>query len=621
VERAEPPRVAESPHVAEPPRVEPARTEPPRVEHTEPVRVAEPPHVAEPPRVIALPAEMPLPRPEAHREAMLDILRVAKELGAAPPASTPAGDRGGVVAPPPKLMSTPARPQKPPPMALLVSSFALIVCAAPVPAPAPLTEPPRSAEPTALPSPAASASSAPVASAAPVHLRPPADWRPLALRPDGRALAAWGLGETRNAVQIWDLEHGRAGEFVPEAKEMGGCRITAWSPDGRSLARMFPFSEGAGLLVWDLVKHADWRGATGPIEHASWSPDGSRIVVGSDFGNVHLFDPRAKRLVRTAQLHDPISGALMALSWSPDSTRLAILQISNSIDLWDAKTGATQRVIHAAPSGLDLAVGWSPDSALLAVPTATGGLELFDGHTGASKRVLRADPRSTEALDIALAWSPDGATVALISRSKLEVWDLKSAKLRASLGVADVLPHSLAFSPDGSLPAFDVDGGRGIARLWDMKSGSAAKALGPCIEVAFSRDGTQLTCSAVHGDTSVVEVYDGRTAERLPPHTASGRPIATGMPFVNDPNAGARLIRTSDGLGLGFYNVEVAGRSLPIAATADGYYMGDREAARKLLVRAGVDGKDEPLPEVELAAHERSSLLADFLADRPIAGP
>jgi hypothetical protein len=74
-------------------------------------------------------------------------------------------------------------------------------------------------------------------------------------------------------------------------------------------------------------------------------------------------------------------------------------------------------------------------------------------------------------------------------------------------------------------------------------------------------------------------------------------------------------------MGIGFYTVEVEGRSLPIAATADGYYVGDREAARKLVVRAGVNGKDEPLSEVELAAHERSSLLADFLGDRPIPGP
>jgi WD40 repeat protein len=442
------------------------------------------------------------------------------------------------------------------------------------------------------------------------------------MRPDERALAAWGVGAEANAIRIWDLEQGRAGELVPEAKGMGGSRITAWSPDGRSLARVFMYSEkGEGLLVWDLVKHAEWRGATGPIEHASWSPDGSRIVVGSDFGNVQLFDPRAKRLVRTAQLHDPNAGAMMALAWSPDSTRVAILQISGSIDLWDAKTGATRRAIRRAPTGLDLAVGWSPDSALLAVPTDTGGLELFDGHTGASKRVLRADPRSTEPLDIALAWSPDGATVALGSRSKIEVWDLKSAKLRASLGVADVLLHSLAFSPDGSLLAFDIDGGRGIARLWDMKSGSAAKALGPCIDVAFSRDGTQLVCNAVHGDTTKVEVYDGRTAERVTPHTASGHPIATGTPFVDDPSVGGRLIRTSDRRGIGFYDVEVEGRSLPIAVTADGYYMGDREAARKLLVRAGEDGKDEPLPEAELAARERSSLLADFLADRPMPGP
>jgi hypothetical protein len=53
----------------------------------------------------------------------------------------------------------------------------------------------------------------------------------------------------------------------------------------------------------------------------------------------------------------------------------------------------------------------------------------------------------------------------------------------------------------------------------------------------------------------------------------------------------------------------------------DGHFSGDRDAARKLLFRTGAAGAEEPLPDAELATLESKSLLADFVAGRPLAAP
>jgi WD40 repeat protein len=413
-------------------------------------------------------------------------------------------------------------------------------------------------------------------------------------------------------VQLWDLAAARPGDFFPgEADEM--AQSISWSGDGRSLA-----GGAHGLfLVLDLERHTRWTAPASNVEHLSWSPDGTRLLVGNDSGMVQLVDPAGKRILR-ARFPRGEAGAVMTFAWNPDGQTVAIVEAFTRLDLWDTKKGTVRRsgLVLTAPA-VDLPVRFSPDGAFLAAPSK-GGIALFDGHSAAPRKVLggRAPAGGAPAGEWvppgALAWSPDSALIAAMGAEKLEVWEVKSGKLRASLAVKDQgSGPELSWSPDGGRLAFGS--GEGLAGIWDLGAGAGPLSLGKCHDLRWTRDGGKVWCTN--------EMRDSRTGAR-----AGG----SEEPFVADPAGDARLLRSADGEALRFGWVElggagagvaaVAGKRLPIVYTDDGYYEGEREAAQRLLFRKGADGVEVALPEAELAGRERKGLLRAFLEGKALPG-
>jgi hypothetical protein len=116
--------------------------------------------------------------------------------------------------------------------------------------------------------------------------------------------------------------------------------------------------------------------------------------------------------------------------------------------------------------------------------------------------------------------------------------------------------------------------------------------------------------------TARVAAFDAKTGSPLP-KDGNGLP-GFDEPFLADPDGAAQLVRTSDGASLRFATVAVGDRRLPIVYGDDGRHSGERDAARKILFRT-VAGTDEALTDAELSTLESKSLLADFLAGRPVA--
>ncbi|WP_431898119.1 WD40 repeat domain-containing protein [Nonomuraea sp. bgisy101] len=218
--------------------------------------------------------------------------------------------------------------------------------------------------------------------------------------PDGRLLAA-PAGEE---VGVWSLEGTTPLGLVRLADPaFGGLRVgpLAWSPDGRYLAATTTGGR-APVTVWSTE---DWRrrwrlgrsdgAGRGPC--LTWSPDSRVLAFPSPAtpGAVELWEPGAG-LAHTLQPPDPSVRHAWAVRWSPDGHRLAVTYDAGQIVLWDlpgevlprreqgrlpyeaetmARLGAA-----AAAAGAQVPLSTLADLLTLVVSRAPEALEAVDAH-------------------------------------------------------------------------------------------------------------------------------------------------------------------------------------------------------------------------------------------------
>jgi WD40 repeat protein len=144
----------------------------------------------------------------------------------------------------------------------------------------------------------------------------------VAFSPDGRLLVTEGMG----GVRLWDA---RSGEPIRTLRVQSHEPIPitglSFSPDGRKLAASSSSSvfNMDAITVWDVATGDELhtlRGHRGGVRCVAFSPDGDRLVSGSDDQMVKLWDVAKGKLVLTLRGHD---SAVTGVAFSPDGNRLA----------------------------------------------------------------------------------------------------------------------------------------------------------------------------------------------------------------------------------------------------------------------------------------------------------
>ena len=155
-----------------------------------------------------------------------------------------------------------------------------------------------------------------------------------------------------------------------------------------------------------------YRGHTNRVNGVAWSPDGKRIVSGSDDYTVQVWNASNGGNV----LAIDEGGLVEAVAWSPDG--LHIVEAGGPPDVRDAKTG---KLIYTyrGHSLIVYAVAWSPKSLRVASAGADGTVQVWNATTGAHVLVYRGHSNGVNGV----AWSPDGKRIASASSdTTVQVW-------------------------------------------------------------------------------------------------------------------------------------------------------------------------------------------------------
>ncbi len=308
-----------------------------------------------------------------------------------------------------------------------------------------------------------------------------------AFSPDGSRVATASMDKT---VRVWRVD-GSSAPVVLSGHRMPVMQVV-WRSDGRYLVTA---STDGDALVWPAEGGtALWlRGQCGPLFSASFSPDGSRVLVGAgefdaagtvDF-TAAVFDSNGlSSLARPRRNYDHAAfvdtTGTFVLSTYDDRTvqRWSLNETGDPLIV----TGHQDWVTSAVPSPSGKRMMTVSLDRTARIVSADGSSEpvVLQGHTGAVRRA---------------AWSPDETRVVTIS-------DDKTARVHAANGQGQAIVLSghtdglsdVAYAPDGRhIATASLDH---TVRIWRVDENASPIVLNghssAVLAVAWSHDGKRI---------------------------------------------------------------------------------------------------------------------------------
>ena len=311
-----------------------------------------------------------------------------------------------------------------------------------------------------------------------------------------------------------------------------GINLMRFSPDGTRLV------VGTDVGVW-LYDVPDRKATPLFTEHAgqvntlAFSKD-EKMLASGGFANpvIQLWDLETNSKLSTLKLVERYE-SITALTFSEDNTRLISLDKLGKITHWDVATGKRLSNKSRRVNAYDT-VTVSQDGNTFATGNEQGNIYLWDSTTGrllasikghtqflkSLKSILGwTDPPQDEHI-LALAFSSDGKMFASGSADKtVQLWNALTRAKHATLKGHKSWITTVAFSADGKTLATG-DANKTI-KLWDISTGRARAVLrghrNTVTTLTFAPEGTPLysRCLASGSNDGTIRFWDPDTGQEL----------------------------------------------------------------------------------------------------------
>jgi WD40 repeat protein len=269
-----------------------------------------------------------------------------------------------------------------------------------------------------------------------------------------------------------------------------------------------------------------------PVWSVAVSPDGRRIVSGSDDNSVVVWDLETGTQIHRLTGHQ---GWVSAVAVSPDGRRIISGSSDQTVAVWDLETG-TQ--IHQLTGHQDAvsSVAVTRDGRRIVSGSWDTTVAVWDLESGT--RIHRITGHHGAVNSVAV--SPDGRHIISASEDKtLAVWDFESGTRIRELNGHEWGVNSVAVSNDSRRV---VSGSEDqTVAIWDFESGTRIQQLTghrrAVRSVAVSGDGRRIVSGSDDQTVAVWDVESGTPAFRLTGHqdavnsaavSPDGRRIASG---------------------------------------------------------------------------------------------
>jgi WD40 repeat protein len=196
-------------------------------------------------------------------------------------------------------------------------------------------------------------------------------------------------------------------------------RALDWSSDGSQIVgvgrenrELISSSSGVVTNHIDDV-NTNWTGVV-------WNPVDNRVAVGSDTGDVGIWDTQTSQTVNILGSQE---GSILNLAWSPSGTRLASAAQHSTVIVWDVATG-TEIFTFDRESPADIA--WSPDGSMIAINGDQGNIYIIDANSGAILQTIDTTIINPVIGYKPIAWSADSQKLTIIDGVDVFEWDINT---------------------------------------------------------------------------------------------------------------------------------------------------------------------------------------------------
>ncbi|HLY53919.1 MAG TPA: TIR domain-containing protein [Stellaceae bacterium] len=271
-------------------------------------------------------------------------------------------------------------------------------------------------------------------------------------------------------------------------------------------------AELAGAL-YSSSAIAALRGHTSDVNHAAFSPDGTRVVTASFDRTARIWDAATGREMTVLRGHE---GWLFTALYSPDGTHIVTASQDKTARIWDAATGREVMTLRGHDGWVDFAA-YSPDGTRIVTASGDRTIRIWEAATGREIAVLRGH----EARVSSAVFSPDGTRIVSASEDQtVRIWDAASGReINVLRGHTDFV-ISARFSPDGTRIISACEDR--TARIWDAQTGRQLAVLeghtGVVDGAAYSPDGTRIVTASGDMTVRIWDAADNRQIAILQGH-------------------------------------------------------------------------------------------------------
>ena len=352
--------------------------------------------------------------------------------------------------------------------------------------------------------------------------------------PDDKELAVTG---NEGAVKIWDVTTGNLKRIL-EAHHFWTYEVT-YSPDGKYIATAAGdnmakiFDAATGNLLHTLFAHSDY------VTGISFSPDNKYVLTGSRDNTAKIFSVANGNMVQSFEGN--------TAKWSADGKY--IVTISDSIRIWDAKTGVLKKQIPKKSGVHDIDINSKSSSFVVAFENNTASVFdivsakeicVLNGHRSDIKKVSfdpAGDNIMTASYDgtskiwrsangellktlsgsgfliSSLLLNPANSNITSVASSgKIQFWDNTGKLLNQNIQL-DPDFRKQVYSPDGKIIAAIYRTGQ--LELWNVETKKIIKSIqthADMLDLIFSPDGKKM---ATFGYDHNAKLWDVQTGELL----------------------------------------------------------------------------------------------------------
>ncbi|MGA2296281.1 MAG: T9SS type A sorting domain-containing protein [FCB group bacterium] len=365
------------------------------------------------------------------------------------------------------------------------------------------------------------------------------DWsEKIRFTPDGSKIIAGGYDKV---IRFWDLQTGNLIDSIPG--NFSPILDVRYSPDGSKIACAGNWGDTI-VNLWDAkTKSLINTIPTGSSNFKfNFSPDGNKIITGSDNNSIYLWDANTGTLLNTFIGH---SKNIYNAYFSPDGTEIISGSDDYTIKIWDTKSGSLLKTVtikgdydirgevEFSPDGKQF-VDFCKDTSVILWNAITGSqivtlqkdiyeysfiysgkwlmgigsryIKIWDANTGDSINAFKGFTNNINNV----RYSPDGTKIASSNGDMIMLWDANNGvNIKNFIGHTDIIT-SLCFSPDGTkIVSSSLDR---TVKIWNVTNGNLIRTIicqnSFVNSVFFSPDGNKFVCGSYD---STVKIYDVNT--------------------------------------------------------------------------------------------------------------